>query len=205
MTSSSPHQTTDALVSTVILAGGRGTRIGGEDKGLLPLNGRLLVEHLCDILAPQCTQLMISANRNIERYQSLGYPVIPDDLKGCGPLAGMLTALKVCNTPYLVCSPVDTPLIPHDYVARLMAGLHNASACVVMVKDHMQPLHLVLKSSTRPSLAEYLQQGGRRAGDWVRALNPALADFSDCPECFWNVNTPQEQARIQDHLQASRV
>src|SRR5581483_1360528 len=84
-------------VTGVVLAGGRGTRMGGADKGLVELHGRPLAAHALDRLRPQVDALLISANRNHDRYAALGAPVIADASSTFdGPLAGMLAALSRC-------------------------------------------------------------------------------------------------------------
>lgn len=193
---------TRSMITGVVLAGGQGTRMGGKDKGLISIAGHSLVEHLCAALAPQTATLIINANRNCEHYQRLGYPVVSDANDDySGPLAGLLATLHSCTTQYLVSVPCDAPLLPRNYVLRMFTHLQQQQACVAMVDDQIQPVHVLLKRSSIDSLEKFIAQGGRKVGDWVRSLNPAIADFSDCPECFWNMNTPEELQHIKDHLQ----
>jgi molybdopterin-guanine dinucleotide biosynthesis protein A len=131
-----------AGVTGLVLAGGRGRRLGGADKGLLALHGRPLVVHVRDRLSPQVQALLISANRHAADYAALGVPVLGDAAAGLppaadgqprGPLAGMLAGLRHAPTPWLACVPTDAPALPADLVQRLaqaaaQAGAHAALA-----------------------------------------------------------------------------
>ena len=118
-------------ITAVILAGGRGSRMGGVDKGLQNFNGVPLALHTLLRLSPQVGDVMINANRNLAAYESFGVPVWPDSTSMgdfAGPLAGFMTGLERCETPYLLTVPCDTPLFPHDLVARLADALEEQSA-----------------------------------------------------------------------------
>jgi molybdenum cofactor guanylyltransferase len=113
-------------ITGVILAGGRGSRLGGVDKGLVPLHGRPLIEHVIDALRPQVGALLISANRNRDIYASYGYPVIADVMGDYdGPLAGMLSAMRAAGTAYILTTPCDAPSIPADLARRLAEALDS--------------------------------------------------------------------------------
>ena len=106
-------------ITAVILAGGQGRRMGGQDKGLIEFNGKTLVSILIDRLATQSIDIVINANRNQERYLSMGYPVIKDQLEDYqGPLAGFASAMSAVTTDYIVTLPCDGPLLVSDYIAR---------------------------------------------------------------------------------------
>ncbi|OGI49777.1 MAG: hypothetical protein A3E57_05085 [Candidatus Muproteobacteria bacterium RIFCSPHIGHO2_12_FULL_60_33] len=184
-------------ITGVILAGGRGHRMGGVDKGLVPLHGRPLVEYVMDALRPQVGRLIISANRNRDIYASYGFPVIADDAAGDyeGPLAGMLSALRAVDTPYILFAPCDTPRLPPDLVRRLAAESSNAS--VVACEGRMQPVVALLHARLASSLQEYFEEGGRGTGEWLRRLGAALVDFSDEAETFENINTPEQLQHFQ--------
>ncbi|MEW8394895.1 MAG: molybdenum cofactor guanylyltransferase MobA, partial [Candidatus Thiodiazotropha sp.] len=112
--------TRHADVTAVILAGGRGRRMGGEDKGLIELNGEPLIQHVITSIAPQVGQILINANRNQARYQAFGYPVIADSLLNYqGPLAGFIAALEAITTEDMLTLPCDGPPVPADMVERL--------------------------------------------------------------------------------------
>ena len=182
-------------ITGVILAGGRGSRLGGADKGLVPLRGRPLIEHVMSILQPQVGRLIISANRNRETYTSYGYPVIADVIgDDHGPLAGILSALRTADTPFVLCAPCDTPAPPSDLAVRLSTALvrDQAPLAVATCGARLQPVFALLHRSLARSLEEYLAGGGREAGEWMRRQGAVLVDFSDSPDAFVNINTPRD-------------
>ena len=195
MAGQSITRVTSRDITGVILAGGRGSRLGGVDKGLVPLRGRPLIEHVISILRPQVGRLVISANRNRETYAAYGVPIIADSIGDHhGPLAGIQSALRAADTPFVLSAPCDTPAPPSDLAERLIAALvrEQAQLAVATCGARIQPVFaLVHRALTRP-LQEYLAGGRREAGGWMRRQNAALADFSDVADAFVNINTPEE-------------
>lgn len=190
-------------ITGLVLAGGLGTRMGGEDKGLLSLAGRPMVAYVLDALRPQVGTLLISANRNRERYTAFGYPVVADADDGhLGPLAGVLAALKRCTTEFLLTAPCDAPLVAPDLGARLYAACIAAGTDVAVACDGAlrQPVFLLLRAALAPSLESYLAGGGRKAGAWLGQMPVAEADLSDQPDTFLNVNDPAERVRVEARL-----
>lgn len=186
-------------VTGAILAGGRADRMGGRDKGLIPLNGRPLIEYVIEALAPQVGSIVINANRNIDRYRSYGYPVIQDQLADYpGPLAGMLAALEQIQTGYLLCVPCDGPWLPAELAERLLAAMLDSAAEISCVHDgkRLHPVYALLATSLRQPLAKYIDQGGRGVQRWFKSRNLVQVDFSDCPELFLNINTADELQRV---------
>jgi molybdenum cofactor guanylyltransferase len=187
-------------VTAVILAGGRGSRMGGADKGLLEFNGRPLVGHVIDAVAGQVRGLMINANRNLVRYQRFGYPVIADSLVDYqGPLAGFLAAMEAVQTPYILTLPCDGPLLTADLVARLVSALERESAEIAVAHDgrRLQPVYALIPVALKGSLEAYLAGGDRKIDLWYARHRVAHADFSDLPDIFVNVNTMEERDRLQ--------
>ena len=200
--SSSPPYPRDSLTG-LVLAGGLGRRMGGEDKGLVPLAGRPMVAHVLGALRPQVGPLVINANRNLERYAAFGHPVIADAVGGfLGPLAGVFTALQRCTTEFVVTAPCDAPLVAPDLAARLYAACAASGADLAVASDgeRQQPVFLLLRTSLAPSLEAYLTGGGRKIDAWFGGLRVATADFSDEPDTFVNVNDPAERQRIEARL-----
>lgn len=168
--------------------------MGGADKGLLDWRGKPLVAHVAARLAPQVDALLISANRNSERYAALGYPVLADDLPDYqGPLAGLRAGLAACTTPWLVCCPCDCPQLPEDLVERLMAAAaaQQAALAVAVSPAGMQPTFQLLRRELLPALDAYLAAGERRVGGWCRLHNAAEAAFPDAA-AFANLNSPED-------------
>lgn len=195
-------------ITGLVLAGGLGSRMGGEDKGLMALAGRPMVEHVLEALRPQVGTLLISANRNRERYAAFGHPVIADAVDGyLGPLAGVLTALQRCTTEFLVTAPCDAPLIAPDLVARLHAACMKAGTDIAVASDgkSRQPVFLLLRTTLSPSLGSFLAGGDRKAHAWLGQQRAAEADLSDQPDTFLNINDPAERERVEARLLSSRT
>ncbi|MET0065927.1 MAG: molybdenum cofactor guanylyltransferase MobA [Candidatus Thiodiazotropha sp.] len=187
-------------VTAVILAGGRGQRMGGADKGLVPFNGRPLIAHVIEAIGPQVRSVMINANRNLAKYQRFGYPVFADSLIDYqGPLAGFLAAMEVVQTPYLVTVPCDGPLLANHLVYRLSQVLERDSAEIAVAHDgqRLQPVYAMLAVSLKQSLKAYLEGGDRKIDLWYAQHAMTTADFSDLPDTFININTQEERDRLQ--------
>ncbi len=182
-------------VTGVILAGGQARRMGGQDKGLVMLDGKPMVEIIIDVFKPQTAKLLINANRNHDRYSQYGFELVADELSGyCGPLAGMASALKSINTDYMVTAPCDSPFIPLDLVQRLADALENKSTEISVAHDgeRIQPVFCMLKKTLLQSLTDYLAAGERKIDRWFKQHDFAIADFSDKPETFDNINTQED-------------
>lgn len=196
-----------ASVTGVILAGGRARRMGGRDKGLLPLAGRPMIEYVIEALRPQVDALLINANRNHEIYRGYGYPVVPDQTDDYpGPLAGMAAAMAAADPGSILTVPCDGPWLPTDLARRLQRcrTAHGTPICMAHDGLRAQPVFALLDRDLLPSLREYLQGGGRKIDLWYARHDAATADFSDCPEVFVNVNTPEDSARIAERLAETR-
>jgi molybdopterin-guanine dinucleotide biosynthesis protein A len=190
-------------ITGLILAGGRGSRMGGVDKGLQSHRGTTLVQHTLERLRPQVGSVMINANRNLDVYATLGAPVRPDALADFpGPLAGMLAGLEHCDTAWLATVPCDTPDFPVDLVARLAHALVEADADIAMAAtreegvERVQPVFCLLKATLRASLTAFLRSGQRKVDRWTAQHRCVQVVFDDA-EAFFNANTPEELAHLQ--------
>ena len=190
-------------ITGMVMAGGKGRRMGGEDKGLLQIHGQPMIQYVLDALCPQVSRILISANRNQDRYRQLGYPVVTD-ISGdfLGPLAGMASALQACETEYLLTAPCDSPLLPATLAEVLFQALEQKRAELSVASDgqRMQPVFALLRRSLLPSLLEYLDNGGRKIDTWYAQHTTALADCSGFPDAFLNVNTPEDQTLVERKL-----
>lgn len=192
--------TTDERVTGVVLAGGRGRRMGGQDKGLVEFRGRALIEWVLEALDPQVDALLINANRNQARYAAYGYPVVMDELADYqGPLAGFAAALRAAPTELLLTVPCDGPLLPADLVQRLRTAMERGEADIAVAHDgrRMQPVYALLRVSLLPSLESFLAAGERKIDRWYERHVCASVDFSDRPETFANVNSAEERAALE--------
>jgi molybdenum cofactor guanylyltransferase len=182
-------------VTGVILAGGQARRMGGQDKGLIMLNDKPMIEIIINTFKPQTAKLIINANRNHDHYSQYGLEIVADELSGfCGPLAGMASALQTINTDYMVTAPCDSPFIPVDLVQRLADALENKSTEISVAHngERIQPVFCMIKKTLLESLNDYLAAGERKIDRWFEQHNYAIADFSDKPETFENINTPED-------------
>lgn len=176
----------------LILAGGQGARMGGQDKGWLRWQGRPLIEYALARLAPQVGAVLISANRNLPDYARLDHPVLIDRLPDYqGPLAGLQTGLAACTTPWLITVPCDVPNFPTDLVARLATALPHAPAAYVQSAGRSHPTFTLLPRSALPVLEAYLAAGERRLMAWLNQLAAVPVDFPD-ERAFANFNTPDD-------------
>ena len=194
-------------VTILVLSGGQGSRMGGVDKGLQPVNGMAMVEHVLRRARPQAAEVMINANRNLERYRALGLPVWPDTPDDrSGPLAGFLTGLQHCTTPWLATLPCDSPRLPLDLIARLSAQADASGSDIAMaaapetdrdgsIRVRPQPVFCLLHTGLATSLRTFMQQGGRKIDAWTALHATALVPFdrpTDDPMAFFNANTLAE-------------
>ncbi len=183
-------------ITGLILAGGRGRRIGGADKGWLEVGGKALVVNALERLRPQVATVIVSANRNLERYRSLDVDVavVTDDPSlgdFPGPLAGMLSALRVTTTTWLAVVPCDAPGFPVDLAARLRAAVRQSNAAIAESSDGVQPTFALLRSSLAPKLAAWLRNGQRAAHQWFDSIDAVRVQFAD-NAAFANLNSPAD-------------
>lgn len=190
-------------ITGLILAGGRGSRMGGVDKGLQNHNGIPLAMHALLRLQMQVGAVMINANRNLGAYEAMGAPVWPDALPDYpGPLAGFLAGLEHCETPYLVTVPCDTPNFPLDLVERLADALAANGADIAMastVEDgqvQVQPVFCLMKTSLMESLVQFTQSGQRKIDRWTAMHRCVEVPFDDTG-AFFNANTLAELQQLQ--------
>ena len=182
-------------ITGLILAGGLARRMGGTDKGLVTLEGRPMISYIIDALGPQVDTILINANRNISAYQEYGYPVISDDIEDFqGPLAGMASGLRHCQTDYIVTVPCDGPFLPDNYAETLMqAAIQSNSKISVAFDGHrLQPVYALIHRDLLNDLSEYLAAGERKIDRWYDKHQFAKADFSSTSEMFTNINTPED-------------
>ncbi len=201
MTSNSEPRTDTFPVSAVILAGGRATRMGGEDKGWVALAGRPLIDHVLERLRPQVDEVLINANRSQTRYQALA-PVISDDNNDyLGPLAGMQAGLAAAHHDWVLFVPCDGPALPHDLMNRFRAALTPDTELVVAHDgDWLQPVVALLHKSLLPSLTHALAEGERKIDIWFARHKMAVVSFADQPDAFINLNSPAELAAYEARL-----
>jgi len=189
-------------ITGVILAGGRGQRMGGVDKGLQDLDGRPLVQWVLARLVPQVDAVVINANQNLARYTALGYRVLPDAIRDfAGPLAGLHAALSQATTPLLLTVPCDSPFLPDDLAQRLRAALEaqGAELAVARTGDRVQRAFCLTRRAILPKLEAFLDSGERKVGLWHASLKLAEVAFDDEADGFRNINTPEDLAAARSN------
>lgn len=199
-------------ITGLILAGGRGSRMGGIDKGLQNFNGTPLVQHSLTRLQAQEGDLiadtMIVANRNQSIYQSLGVQVLSDSTADfAGPLAGFLTGLEHCQTSHLLTIPCDSPLFPSNLASQLLEAMSQADADIALAAAReedgvirAQPVFCLMKVTLRESLSQFMQAGGRKVDAWTALHTTVVVPFDTPdidPRSFFNANTLEELHRLE--------
>lgn len=185
--------------SCIILAGGEGKRVGGQDKGLITYKDKTLTQHVINTVKSQCDEIIISANRNIKNYQTYGYKVISDSADHyLGPLAGIAAALPHCKNDWVLIVPCDMPFLPSDIIETLSSGMssdminditdHNI--CIAETNDRLQ-LVLLINKKLQPSLAQSLQNNQLRLMQWVKSQQPLISNYSES-SYFKNFNSTDD-------------
>ena len=190
-------------ITGLILAGGRGMRMGGVDKGLQTLQGKPMIAHVMQRLQPQVDRIMINANQNLDRYRDFSFPVWSDEKNDyAGPLAGMQAGLIHCETAYMLTVPCDTPMLPTDLVTQLATALEQSTAdiAVANTKQHdriqRQPVFCLMKKTVLTDLTTALKRGVRKVDLWLAEKNVVDVVFDD-ETAFANINTLEELNHIQ--------
>lgn len=191
----------------MVLAGGEGRRMGGRDKGLEPFAGLPLVAHLVKRLEGQVAELLVNANRNADAYRLFADRVIADlVMEGAeggfkGPLMGIYSGLRAAKTPWLLVVPCDSPALPNDLVARMVAGIASANGehdiAVAFDGERLHPVVALLRASLADDLAATLAEGERKIDRWYARHAWCKVDMSDCPDAFANLNTEEEKQRLE--------
>lgn len=182
--------------------------MGGVDKGLQNFNGMPLALYTLMRLQPQVGELMVIANRNLAAYEAFGAPVWPDGLSDyAGPLAGFLTALERCETPWLLTAPCDTPLFPADLAQRLARAADDAGAEIAMAAAREedgqlrpQPVFCLMRHELLESLVQFTGSGGRKIDAWTAQHRTVVVPFDapgDDPRAFFNANTLAELHQLE--------
>ncbi|SLM61165.1 Molybdopterin-guanine dinucleotide biosynthesis protein MobA [Dickeya aquatica] len=173
--------------------------MGGNDKGLIELEGKPLYQHVIERLMPQVDTLVINANQHQEHYQQSGYPVIGDINRGfSGPLSGVLTGLSVAKTDWVIFVPCDVPALPHDLVSRLRQ--HHKEALAIYATDGIRPhpTLLLIHTSLSHKLNTFLAKGDRKLMLFLESAGAKPVSFADQPMAFRNLNTPEDLANWQE-------
>ncbi|MCL2896949.1 molybdenum cofactor guanylyltransferase MobA [Brenneria tiliae] len=186
------------MITGVILAGGRATRMGGCDKGLLALNGIPLYQHVLTRLKKQVDKVIINANRNLPVYQQSGCAVVSDLQNGfCGPLAGILTGMCAATSEWIIFVPCDVPELPQDLVKRLWEGRNGRNAAYATDGSRGHPTLLLINRRLIKPLENYLANGDRKLMIFMEQIAATAVSFADQPAAFRNLNFPEDLSYLQ--------
>ena len=182
--------------------------MGGEDKGLVTVNGRPMITWVIDALRPQVAHVLINANRNHVRYGEFGCPVVDDgDSDFRGPLAGMASGMRAARTPYIAVVPCDAPLISGELVQRLYAAVTSSGSTIAAAHDgdRLQPVCALLARDLLGDLSGYLDDGERKIDRWYARHDFETVDFSDVAGSFANINAPDDRRALENVLARDRA
>lgn len=186
-------------VTAIILAGGRGQRMGMQNKGLLQLEEQPLVAHVIARLSQQISRIVISANDDLESYQRFGLPVIPDRIKDyAGPLAGIYSAMHAQMDEWFITVPCDTPCLPTNYVQRMLCARNTHSAYVVHDGTRQQSGFCLLQRSLLPALENALCAKQFAVHRFLAIAQAQPVDFSNELSAFININSPADLIRLSN-------
>ena len=187
-------------ITAVILAGGRGQRMGGRNKGLIELDGQALIKHVLQRLQPQLNKIIISANDQLDDYAKFGYPVIPDKIPGfAGPLVGMYSAMTEMSTDWLITLPCDTPKIPLDYVAHMYSTIKDTKVVVAHDGTRQQSGFCLIHKSLQEELLTAIKNEQLAVYKFLKTHHAVKANFADVKPCFVNINTPEQLSELELH------
>jgi len=195
-----PGQSPQTSVTAFVLAGGAGSRFGYRDKALLKWRGRPFLAHIAEQLRPQVDRIVVNSHNPAVR-DSFSGPVIADLFpERRGPLAGILSGLNNCRTPFALFVPCDNPRVAPDLVQRLYAGLHTHHADIAYATtgngDHY--LHALIRTQLRDQLAFAMNNGQQAVRRWYAGQHCCRVKFDAQTECFANINTPQDLAQLPE-------
>jgi len=191
---------TPPKITALILAGGRGSRMGSVDKGLQLFKGMPMVAHVLERISPQVDEVIINANRSIEQYAAFGHRLVPDAIDGfAGPLAGLHVGMTQATTTLLATVPCDSPFLPLDLVTRLHTAMElgNVDLAVAKTYDQAHPVFCLVKRDLEPHLREFLASGQRKIDKWYATLRVVEVQFDDQESAFANINTEAELRELE--------
>jgi molybdenum cofactor guanylyltransferase len=187
-------------ISSIILSGGRATRMNGADKGLVLLKNKSLIAHVIERLKPQADKIFINANREIATYEAFCLPVLQDEnAEFIGPLAGFSLGLQHAKHEFVLTVPCDSPLLPLNLVERLYSGMTASRMDIAVASSDgdTHPVFCLMKKNVLPSLTEYIASGERKVSTWQKSQKYIEVDFSDCSDTFTNLNTFEDLAALE--------
>ncbi len=189
-------------LTALILAGGKSSRMNGDDKGLMKFNDDFLIRYLHSLASKFCNNVLVNVNRNFVRYKDFGFTLCSDLIDGYqGPLAGMYTGLEKARTDYLITLPCDGPFIDESYFKKMILLNKGFDINVAFDGKRIQPVYCLLKKDLRKSLQSFLDSGQRKIDKWFELCSVNSVDFSYNEEMFININDKVEFDKYKNKIE----
>ena len=192
-----------ADITAVVLCGGQGARLHGQDKPLISLESGRIIDYLLKRLEPQVGQIFLSCSRNVALYEAIGHRVVVDSEPARGPLAGIVEAMRAIASPWMLTVPGDVPFLPTNLVSRLTVDAEQQGVAVPVVDGQRENLFLLANPARRRALTEFYEQGGIAVKYWLEQIALQPTDLSDVASCFLNVNTPANLTELKHLIESS--
>lgn len=187
-------------ITAIVLCGGSGSRLDGQDKPLMTLDEKRLVDWILDRLEPQVKEIVISCSRNVGIYESLHHPLAIDKELNLGPLAGLNESFAHVKTEWAFTTPGDTPFIAEDIVSRLRTDAETRGVAVPTVNGVRQNLCLLIDDEHRDQLVDFHLRGGYAVKYWLDEIGVQATDLSAIEDSFLNVNTHEDLAIARSRI-----
>ena len=188
-------------LTALILAGGKSSRMKGQDKGLLKIGNNYLITYLNSLSKIFCSKVFVNINRNEEIYKEFGLTTCCDITENYqGPLAGIYTGLKKCKTEYLITLPCDGPFIDKRYFKKMLVLENNYDISVAYDGERLQPVYCLIRKSLEKNLEIFLRSGERKIDKWFNLIKFKMIDFSNSKEMFVNINDEKELFKYKNKI-----
>lgn len=184
-------------ITAVVLCGGKGARLHGQDKPLIVVESRRIIDYLLEQLEPQVGQILLSCSRNVALYEAIGHQVVVDSEPARGPLAGIVAATQCISTTWMLTVPGDVPFLPSSLVRLLSADADKHGVAVPLVAGQRENLFLLMNETRRHNLVDFYDQGGTAVKYWLEQIAVQPTNLSDVASCFLNVNTPANLTQMK--------
>ncbi|MCB0034708.1 MAG: molybdenum cofactor guanylyltransferase [Anaerolineales bacterium] len=186
-------------LTVVIQAGGQSSRMG-TDKGLVPLAGKLMIEHIISKVDLLGDELILVTN-DTASYAYFGLRMVSDEEPGAGALPGLKTALTAATGTYVLIVACDMPFLNRDLLKHQIDLAFDTGQDVVIPRwdGHLQTMHAIYKKeSCLPAVTYALEDNQKRMISFfpsvhVHKIEPdEVAQYDPSGRSFLNINTPEE-------------
>ena len=190
-------------LTALILAGGKSSRMEGNDKGLLQINNKYIIQYLHSLAEKFCTDVLVNVNKNVDQYNDLGFNTCEDLMTGFqGPLAGMYTGLHESKTEYLITLPCDGPFIDESYFKKMILLDKESDINVAFDGKRLQPVYCLIRKGMSKSLESFLHSGERKIDKWFDSCSIHHVDFSNNEDLFININSEEDLNKYKNRIES---